>query len=57
MILIQKEFAMSNIDKIIKQYKISNQNILYFKLRNSFFRIPSDDKIQMIKTQRSPFFL
>ena len=44
LILIQKEFAMSNIDKIIKQYKISNQNILYFKLRNSFFRIPSDDK-------------
>ena len=42
-IYIEKSSRFSKEENTVKIYKISNQNIFKFKLKNSFLRIPSDE--------------
>ena len=41
---IEKSSRYTNKENLVKQYKISNQNIFRFRLNNSYIRIPSDEK-------------
>ena len=41
---MERDSRYSQKETLVKQYKISNQNVMKFKLRNSYFRIPSDEK-------------
>ena len=42
-IYIERSSRFSKEENTVKVYKISNQNIFKFRLRNSFLRIPSDE--------------
>ena len=41
---IQRETKYKNDNTLIKEEKIVNQNVLKFKLKNSYFRIPYEEK-------------